>query len=136
MTLEAVDRGLATVAAAVVDDPEHPSGRGVGFCGHDLFDQPAERFYPGGRLGPPVSQRAAISTLAQQYAASSTILARITTAYGPLYERARRSSSARSSTVNTISNRLALPRATTSLLTDERNAAHTPSPQGYRITSM
>ena len=28
--LEAVDRGLAAVAAAVVDDPEHPSGRRVG----------------------------------------------------------------------------------------------------------
>src|SRR5512132_4482569 len=37
-----VDRGLAAVGAAIVDDPEHPLGRGVGLGSHDLGDQPAE----------------------------------------------------------------------------------------------
>ena len=40
------------MAAAVVDDPEHPPGRGVRLGGHDLFDQPAERLDAGGGLGP------------------------------------------------------------------------------------
>lgn len=46
----AVDGALATVAAAVVDDPEDPPGRRVGLGAHHLFDEPAERFDAGGPL--------------------------------------------------------------------------------------
>ena len=35
---------------AVVHHPEHPAGRGVGFGGHDLVDQPTERGDAGGGL--------------------------------------------------------------------------------------
>ena len=40
---EPVDGRLAAVGGAVVHDPEHPGGRGVGVAGHDLFDQSHER---------------------------------------------------------------------------------------------
>ncbi len=43
----AVDRGLAAVGGAVVDDPEHAPGARVGLGGHDLLDEPAERRDPG-----------------------------------------------------------------------------------------
>src|SRR6202043_3322522 len=39
---EAVDGGDPAVAAAVVDDPEHTFGRGVGLDTHDLVDESAE----------------------------------------------------------------------------------------------
>jgi MFS family permease len=45
-----VDRGLAAVGAAIVDDPEHSLGRGVGLGSHDLGDQPAERVDARGGL--------------------------------------------------------------------------------------
>src|SRR5215212_233691 len=45
-----VDRGLAAVGAAIVDDPKHSLGRGVGLGGHDLGDQPAERVDASGGL--------------------------------------------------------------------------------------
>jgi hypothetical protein len=38
------------MAGAVVDDPEHPRGRGVGLGGHDLGDQAPERGDAGRRL--------------------------------------------------------------------------------------
>jgi hypothetical protein len=34
-----VDQGRPVVRRAVVDDPEHPPGRGIGFGGHDFGDQ-------------------------------------------------------------------------------------------------
>ena len=40
---EALAGRLATVAAAVVDHPEHPPGRSVRLSGHHLVDEPAER---------------------------------------------------------------------------------------------
>ena len=43
---EPVDRGLAAVGGAVVDDPEHPVGGGVGLLGHDLFDEPVNGSMP------------------------------------------------------------------------------------------
>src|SRR6478672_6038500 len=42
--------GLAAVGGDVVDDPEHPLGRGVGLGGHDLVDELFERGDPGGVL--------------------------------------------------------------------------------------
>jgi hypothetical protein len=41
--LQPLDGCLAAVGGAVVDDPEHPLGGGIGLAGHDLGDQPAER---------------------------------------------------------------------------------------------
>jgi TIR domain len=64
---------MAAVGGAVVHDPEHPGGRGVGLAGHDLFDQSHERLdASGGRavaehagaagvVGGQVGQRAAAS---------------------------------------------------------------------------
>ena len=46
--MHAVHGALAAVAAAVVHDPEHAAGRGVGLGGHDLFDESTEGFDPGG----------------------------------------------------------------------------------------
>ena len=42
--------GLATVGGSVVDDPEDPIGVSIGFGGHDLLDQSAERYDAGGGL--------------------------------------------------------------------------------------
>ncbi len=42
--LEPVDRLMAAVRGAVVDDPEHPLGGGVGLSHHHLVDEPVERF--------------------------------------------------------------------------------------------
>jgi hypothetical protein len=52
LALEAVNRTLAPVAGAVVDDPEHPLGGGIGLDGHELFDETAERDDARGRLAP------------------------------------------------------------------------------------
>ena len=51
-SFQAVDRCLAPVRPAVVDDPEHPLGAGVRLAGHDLVDQPPERHDAGGVLAP------------------------------------------------------------------------------------
>jgi hypothetical protein len=42
-----LNTGFAGVAGAVVHDPEHALGRGVGLGGHDLLNEPAERLDPG-----------------------------------------------------------------------------------------
>ena len=47
LALEALDRGLAAVRGAVIDDPEDALGPGVWLLGHDLLDQPPERHDPG-----------------------------------------------------------------------------------------
>jgi hypothetical protein len=44
--LEAVDRCLAAVIGAVVDDPEHAACGAEGLLGHDLPDQAVERGDP------------------------------------------------------------------------------------------
>src|SRR5437773_5790062 len=44
--LEPLDRALAAVVGAVVDDPEDASCRGVGLLAHDLADEPVERLDP------------------------------------------------------------------------------------------
>jgi hypothetical protein len=41
--VEAVDRVLAAVDGAVVDDPEHALRGGVGLAGHDVGDERVER---------------------------------------------------------------------------------------------
>src|SRR5262245_48656691 len=41
---------LAAVCGAVVEDPAHPVGAGVGFDGHDLLDETTERGDAGARL--------------------------------------------------------------------------------------
>ena len=41
-TLEAVDRLLAAVDGAVVDNPEHPLRGGIGLCGHHVGDEGVE----------------------------------------------------------------------------------------------
>ena len=51
--LEAVDRALAAVRGAVVDDHEHALGVAVGLDGHELLDQRVERV-------DPVLRRAAV----------------------------------------------------------------------------
>jgi hypothetical protein len=55
--LAAVDRALAGVAGAVVDDPEDALGRRVGLGGHDVLDDPADRLDPG--LGLAAAEQAA-----------------------------------------------------------------------------
>jgi hypothetical protein len=45
--LEPLNTGFAGVAGAVVHDPEHALGRGVGLGGYDLLNEPAERLDPG-----------------------------------------------------------------------------------------
>ena len=42
--LEAVDRRLPAVRGAVIDDPEHARGGGVGLPGHHLPDQSVDGF--------------------------------------------------------------------------------------------
>ena len=44
--LEAVDRALAAVGGAVVDDHDHALGVFVGVLGHELVDECVERFDP------------------------------------------------------------------------------------------
>jgi hypothetical protein len=50
--LQPVDRGLAGVGGAVVDDPEDPAGRGVGLGAHHFLDQAPEGLDPGLLLYP------------------------------------------------------------------------------------
>src|SRR6266568_7175809 len=50
VALEAVNRALAAVGGAVVDDPEDAPGGGVGLPGHHLRDQAVERFDAALRL--------------------------------------------------------------------------------------
>jgi len=47
---QSFDGLLAAMGAAVVDDPEHPAGRGVGLDAHDLLDEPPERLDAGASL--------------------------------------------------------------------------------------
>ena len=47
---EPVDSGLATVGGTVIDNPEHPLGRGVRFGGHHLGDEAGKRVDTGGVL--------------------------------------------------------------------------------------
>src|SRR5579859_6609355 len=53
---EAINRCLTAVRAAVVDQPEHPLGRGVGLDGYMLREQPPERLDP--RVGLCASEQA------------------------------------------------------------------------------
>jgi len=50
--LETVDRGLTGVRGPVVDDPEHPVGRGIGLLPHHFLHQAAEGLDPGLLLDP------------------------------------------------------------------------------------
>ena len=78
----AVDGALAPVAAAIVDDPEHPPGRGAGLGGH-LFDEAAERLDTGGLLaaaedpGPCTSQAARYARAPPRLYSCSTPMSRV-----------------------------------------------------------
>jgi len=49
---QSLHRRLTAVRGAVIYDPEHPIGRAVGLCSHELLDQPAKRLDPGMSLAP------------------------------------------------------------------------------------
>src|SRR5712691_6348987 len=57
--LEPIDRALAAMVGAVVDDPEDAARGGVGLLGHDLPDEPIERLDPA--LGFAAPDHAAAS---------------------------------------------------------------------------
>lgn len=50
--VHAIDQGLPGVRGSVVGGPERSIGRGAGFGGHNLVDEPAERRTPCLVLGP------------------------------------------------------------------------------------
>ena len=58
-SLEPLDRGLPTVGGAVVNDPEHAAGGGVGLFGHHLPNEPVKRFDPALGLRAPEHAAAA-----------------------------------------------------------------------------
>jgi hypothetical protein len=79
---EAVDGGFAAVGGAVVDDPEHPAGRGVRFLRHDLVGQFGERGDPGGVGAEPDHVRL-VDVVGGQVGKRAAALVFVVDAHGP-----------------------------------------------------